>query len=141
MTYRSPHIRRPWIAIPVLVLLVLAVAGYVFEADSRTEQPTRVLVVVDTAGRQDARLVERATAALRQAERAGAEAELRVTRTPTQQLSVTHYFAAKRYDAIVGVNLDRAIAVAPVEAEYPDTRFALVAAPALATAAEAAAAR
>jgi basic membrane lipoprotein Med (substrate-binding protein (PBP1-ABC) superfamily) len=125
MTYRSPHIKRPWIAIPVLVLLVLAAAGYVFEADSRTGQPTRVLVVVDTAGRQDPHLVERATAAFRQAERAGAEADLRVTRTPTEQLSVTHYFAAKRYDAIVGVNLDSEIAVEPVEQEYPETRFAL----------------
>jgi basic membrane lipoprotein Med (substrate-binding protein (PBP1-ABC) superfamily) len=126
MTYRNPYIRRAWIAIPVLVLLVLAAAGYVFEADSRTGQPTRVLVVVDTAGEPDAALVDRATAALRQAERSGADADLRVTRTPTEQLSVTHYFAAKHYDAIVGVNLDRTIAVDPVEAEYPDTRFALV---------------
>jgi basic membrane lipoprotein Med (substrate-binding protein (PBP1-ABC) superfamily) len=126
MTDRYTHIRRAWIAIPVLVLLVLAAAGYVFEADSRTEQPTRVLVVVDTAGERDPALVDRATAALRQAERAGAEADLRVTRTPTEQLSVTHYFAAKHYDAIVGVNLDRTIAVDPVEDEYPGTRFALV---------------
>jgi basic membrane lipoprotein Med (substrate-binding protein (PBP1-ABC) superfamily) len=126
MTYRFSYIRRAWIAIPVLVLLVLAVAGYVLEADSRTEQPTRVLVVVDTAGEPNAALVRRATAALRQAERSGADADLRITRTPTEQLSVTHYFAAKHYDAIVGVNLDRTIAVDPVEAEYPDTRFALV---------------
>jgi basic membrane lipoprotein Med (substrate-binding protein (PBP1-ABC) superfamily) len=131
MTYRFSHIKRAWITVPVLVVLVLALAGYVFEADSRTAEPTRVLVVVDTAGRQDARLVDRATEALRQAERAGAEADLRVTRTPTEQLSVTHYFAAKRYDAIVGVNLDRTIAVEPVEAEYPETRFALVTEPAL----------
>jgi hypothetical protein len=140
MTYAVAHLKRPWISIPVLVLLVLAAAGYVFEADSRTEQPRRVLVVVDTAGRQDPHLVERATAALRRAERAGAEADLRVTRTPTEQLSVTHYFAAKRYDAIVGVNLDRTIAVAPVEAEYPETRFTLVTEPGL-TAAVATAAR
>ena len=126
MTYRNAYTRRAWIAIPVLVLLVLAAAGYVFEADSRTEQPTRVLVVVDTAGEPNAALVDRATSALRQAERAGAEADLRVTRTPTEQLSVTHLFAAKHYDTIVGVNLDRTIAVDPVEAEYPDTRFALV---------------
>ena len=141
MTYRFPYNRRAWIAVPVLVLLVLAGAGYVLEADSRTEQPTRVLVVVDTAGEPNAALVDRATAALRQAERSGADADLRITRTPTEQLSVTHFFAAKHYDAIVGVNLDRAIAVAPVEAEYPDTRFTLVSEPALATAATAAAAR
>ena len=126
MTYRTPYTRRAWIAIPVLVLLVLAAAGYVFEADSRTEQPTRVLVVVDTAGEPNPALVDRATKALRQAERSGAEADLRITRTPTEQLSVTHFFAAKHYDTIVGVDLDRTIAVDPVEAEYPDTRFALV---------------
>ena len=126
MTYGNTHTRRAWIAIPMLVLLVLAAAGYVFEADSRTEQPTRVLVVVDTAGEPNAALVDRATAALRQAERSGADADLRVTRTPTEQLSVTHFFAAKHYDTIVGVNLDRTIAVDPVEAEYPDTRFSLV---------------
>ena len=35
----------------------------------------------------------------------GAEAELRITRTPTEQLSVTSYFAARGYD-VVGVGLD-----------------------------------
>ena len=44
---------------------------------------------------------------------------------PTEQLSVTRYFAARGYD-IVGVGLDREIAVDPVAERYPDTRFSLV---------------
>jgi basic membrane lipoprotein Med (substrate-binding protein (PBP1-ABC) superfamily) len=84
-------------------------------------------------------LVGRAEDAVERAERAGAEAEMRVTRTPTQQLSVTHYFAAKGFDAIVGVGLDRDIAVDPVAREYPETRFALAGGPALGDAAATAA--
>ena len=141
MTYRLSHIPRPWIAIPALVVLVLAAAGYVFEADSRTTQPTRVLVVVDATGEPDPELVGRATAAVRQAERAGAKAQLRVTRTPTEQLSVTHYFAARRYDAVVGVGLDRTIAVDPVASRFPETSFSLASERGLAAAVAAASAR
>jgi hypothetical protein len=36
---------------------------------------------------------------------------------------VTHYFAARGYRLVVGVGLDRDIAVAPVAAKYPHTRF------------------
>jgi basic membrane lipoprotein Med (substrate-binding protein (PBP1-ABC) superfamily) len=115
-----------WALALLLALLALIAAGYVFEADSATQEPTRVLVVVDTAGERDPALVSAGEAAVEQAERSGAEAELRVTRTPTEQLSVTHYFAAKGFDAIVGAGLDRAIAVDPVAERYPDTRFSLV---------------
>jgi hypothetical protein len=52
----------------------------------------------------------------------GVQAQLRVPRSPTEQLAVTHLFAARRY-AIVGVGLDRRIAVAPVERRYPSVRF------------------
>ena len=36
---------------------------------------------------------------------------------------MTHYFAAQDYPLVVGVGLDRDVAVAPVAAEYPRTRF------------------
>jgi basic membrane protein A and related proteins len=126
MTHRSTSIRRYWGLIPVLALLALVAAGFVVEADSSTRAPERVLVVVDTVGERDPVLVQRAEAAVERAERAGADAEMRVTRTPTEQLSVTHYFAAKGFDTIVGVALDRKIAVDPVADKYPETRFALV---------------
>jgi hypothetical protein len=138
MTHRlSPNHR--WLAVPALVVLLLFAAGFVIEADSRTEQPTRVLVVVDTAGDTDPALVRSATDALAAAERAGADAELRVTRTPTEQLSVTHYFAAKGFDTVVGVGLDPAIAVDPVAERFPGTRFTAATEQDLAAAAESAA--
>ncbi len=126
MTRRLPTPPSRWLALPAIVALVLVAAGFVFQAAGQTERPARFVVVVDTSAGPEPALVSRATAALRQAERAtGAEGELRVTRTPTEQLSVTHYFAAKKYDSIVGFGLDEAIAVAPVAARFPSIRFAL----------------
>lgn len=121
-----------WLAIPVLAALALVAAGFVFEAASRPQAPQRVLVVVDASEGRDDALVERAAAALRRAERAGVEGQLRVTRTPTEQLSVTHYFAAKGFDHIVAVGLSRETAVDPVARAFPSVRFSLVAGPQLA---------
>jgi hypothetical protein len=58
---------------------------------------------------------------------AEAGAQLRVPRSPTEQLSVTHLFAA-RGATIVGAGLDRRVAVDPVAARYPASRFVLLAA-------------
>lgn len=55
---------------------------------------------------------------------AGLAGDVRVARTPTEQLSLTRFFAAKGYE-IHGVGLDRRVAVDPVAARYPDTRFTL----------------
>ena len=108
------------------VVAALAAAGFVFQAAGQTERPARFVVVVDTSSGRDPALVDRAAAAVRRAERAtGADGELRVARTPTEQLSVTHYFAAQGYDPVVGVGLDEAIAVAPVAERFPGTRFSL----------------
>jgi hypothetical protein len=138
MTYILP---TRWIALPAIVVAVLVVAGFVIQAEGQTVQPTRIAVVVDTSRGPAPGLVERAGAALRHVEAAtGAEGQLRVTRTPTEQLSVTHYLAAKGYDAIVGVGLDRALAVDPVASRYPETRLTTVAPGELAAAATTAAA-
>ena len=118
----------PWIALPAIVLAVLAVAGFVIQAEGQTVRPARIAVVVDTSQGPNPPLVERAAQALARAEAAtGAEFQLRVTRTPTEQLSVTHYLAAEGFDTIVGVGLDRSLAVDPVAAKYPETRIATVA--------------
>jgi basic membrane protein A and related proteins len=110
-------------------LLALIVFGGLQSASAAPER--RVVVVVDAAA-GPAALAE-AEAAV---EAAGPQAQLRVPRTPTEQLSVTHYFAARGYRLVVGVGLDRDVAVAPVAAEYPHTRFVAAApgqvAPALA---------
>lgn len=111
---------------PVLTVLALVAAGFVFEASSSPPAAKRLLVVVDQSRGTDAALVDRATAAVRAADRSGVDAQLRVTRTSTEQLSVTHYFAAKRYDVVVGVGLDRAIAVDPVARRYAGVQFSLV---------------
>ena len=80
-------------------------------------------VSVATGGTGEGAAIAEAAAAVKAA---GAEAQLRVPRTPTEQLSVTHYFAAQGYGLVVGVGLDRDVAVAPVAAEYPRTRFVAV---------------
>jgi hypothetical protein len=120
----------------IATLVVLGVAGFVFQAEGQSPVPPRVVVVVDeSAGRDDA-AVDAATRAVTAAR--GADAELRITRTPTEQLSVTRYFAARGYD-VVGVGLDREIAVDPVAERYPGTSFALVQAGGIAAAVAAAA--
>jgi basic membrane lipoprotein Med (substrate-binding protein (PBP1-ABC) superfamily) len=99
-------------------LVALTVSGCVQAAAAAPER--QVVVVVDaTAGRDPAVLAEARAAVAR----AGDGAQLRVPRTPTEQLSVTHYFAAKRYDLVVGVGLDRRVAVSPVADRFPQTHF------------------
>ena len=122
----------------IAAVLVLGVAGFVFPASGQSPVPSRFVVVVDESAGRDAAAVEAATRAVTGAR--GAEGELRITRTPTEQLSVTRYFAARGYD-VVGVGLDREIAVDPVAERYPDTRFTLVDAGGLSAAVGSSAAR
>ena len=100
-------------------LLALTLPGCVQAATAAPER--RVVVVVDATAGRDPAVLEEARAAV---ERAGDGAQLRVPRTPTEQLSVTHYFAAQRYDLVVGVGLDRRVAVGPVARRFRETRFA-----------------
>ena len=99
-------------------LLALALVGVAQVAAAAPER--RVVVVVDTTAGQDPAVVAEARAAVA---RSRGDAELRVTRTPTEQLSVTHYFAARGYDLVVGVGLDQRVAVAPVVRKFPHTHF------------------
>jgi hypothetical protein len=133
---RSLTLPNRWLALPVLVVLALGVAGFVFQAEGQSPVPPRFVVVVDESAGRDAAAVDAATRVV--TDTRGAEAELRITRTPTEQLSVTRYFAARGYD-IVGVGLDPEIAVDPVAERYPDTRFTLVQAGGIPAAASAAA--
>jgi ABC-type sugar transport system substrate-binding protein len=96
-------------------LLAVTASGCVQAASAAPER--RIVVVVDASAGPGALAEARAAV-----DRAGDGAQLRVPRTPTEQLSVTHYFAAKGYD-VVGVGLNRRVAVAPVQERYPNTRF------------------
>jgi hypothetical protein len=99
-------------------LLALTVLGAVQTAPASPER--RVVVVVDAAAGRDPGVLAEARSAIR---RAGGEAQLRVPRTATEQLSVTHYFAARGYSLVVAVGLDRRVAIAPVAARFSHTRF------------------
>jgi hypothetical protein len=124
--------------LPTLALAVVAlfVAGFVFQAEGQSPTPPRFVVVVDSSAGRDSAAIDAATDAIRSAR--GADGQLRITRTPTEQLSVTSYFAARGYD-IVGVHLNREIAVEPVADAFPATRFSLTGARGLPAAVAAAA--
>ena len=102
-------------------LLALTVFGAVQTAPASPER--RVVVVVDAAAASDPAVLAEARSAVK---RAGGEAQLRVPRTATEQLSVTHYFAARGYSVVVGVGLNHVVAISPVAARFPDTRFVTV---------------
>ncbi len=111
--------RRRTVDTATLALLVAGcaqVAGA--QSDGAAASGARVVVVAGPALASD-------PAALAAVEDAGAE--LRAPRSPTEELSVTHLFAARGY-AIVGAGLSRRIAVDPVARRYPAARFRLLAA-------------
>jgi hypothetical protein len=99
-------------------LLALALVGVSAVASASPDR--RVVVVVDTTAGENPAVLAEAEAAVA---RSHGAAELRVTRTPTEQLSVTHYFAARGYDLVVGVGLDDRVAVTPVARKFPQTQF------------------
>ena len=99
-------------------VLALVVASGVQGASAAPQR--RVVVVVDASAAKDPAVLADARTAVTQA---GDEAQLRIPRTPTEQLAVTHYFAAQGYTLVVGVGLDHPIAISPVAAKYPNTRF------------------
>lgn len=99
------------------VLALTVVSGL---APAQTAPDRRAVVVVDAAAARDPAVLAEARDAVAAA---GDDAQLRVPRTATEQLSVTHLFAARGFGLVVGVGLDRRVAVAPVASHYPDTRF------------------
>jgi ABC-type sugar transport system substrate-binding protein len=106
MTYRS---------LIAVALLALAITGCVQAAAAAPER--RVVVVVDASAGPAALAEARAAV-----EAAGDGVQLRVPRTPTEQLAVTHLFAARGFD-VIGVDLDRDVAVTPVAEKYSGTQF------------------
>jgi hypothetical protein len=99
------------------LLVAAALAGVATSAGAESGTSARVVVVADAS-------VPHSTVVAAQ-RAAGPGAELRVPRTATEQLSVTHWFAARGYD-VIGIGLSRRIAVDPVAARYPQVRFQLL---------------
>jgi hypothetical protein len=99
------------------VLALTVVSGL---QPTETAPDRRAVVVIDAAAARDPAVLAEARAAV---EAAGGDAQLRVPRTSTEQLSVTHLFAARGYGLVVGVGLDRRIAVTPVAKRFPRTTF------------------
>jgi basic membrane lipoprotein Med (substrate-binding protein (PBP1-ABC) superfamily) len=71
-------------------------------------------VVIAGAAANDGRLIERARSAGQ---------DVRVVSMNADQLGVTLMLAARGYDEVVTVGVDRRTAIAPVQARYPQTRF------------------
>jgi basic membrane lipoprotein Med (substrate-binding protein (PBP1-ABC) superfamily) len=83
-----------------------------------SEDGRKVAIVVAGRAAEQPSVVARARAA---ADDTGAQ--LRVTHTTADQLAVTHLLAASGYDEVLTVGVDRRIAIDPVEARFPETRF------------------
>lgn len=49
--------------------------------------------------------------------------DLKVVRSSAEQLGVVHMLAARGYDKVVTVGVDRRTAIAPVAGKYPRVRF------------------
>jgi hypothetical protein len=99
-------------------LLAIAAAGCAQVAEGSQQ---KVLVVLGGRAAQSPALIEQARDAVAHA--TGAEVQLRVPQTATDELGVTHMAAARGYDTIVAVDLDRRVSVDPVAERYPGVRF------------------
>jgi basic membrane lipoprotein Med (substrate-binding protein (PBP1-ABC) superfamily) len=83
-------------------------------ADRRSSDTGSKAIVIAGQAADDAQLVERARRI---------NPDLRVVHTNAEQLGVTVMLAARGYDEVVTVGVDRRTAIAPVQRRYPDTRF------------------
>jgi basic membrane lipoprotein Med (substrate-binding protein (PBP1-ABC) superfamily) len=94
-----------------------AVAAGLAQTAESDRKPLVAIVVAGQAADQPA-VVERARKVA-----ADEGAQLRVPRTTADQLGVTHLLAAAGYDKVITVGVDRRVAITPVAARYPETRF------------------
>ena len=102
------------------VVLALLASSAVAVALAQTSDGARPQVGVLVAGQaaESPAVVARAKAAA-----AATNADIRIAHTTADQLGVTHLLAARGYETIVTVGVDRRIAITPVAKRYPGTRF------------------
>ena len=101
------------------VVAVFAISGAA-ALTAEGDQPKVAVVVAGQAAEQPSEVARARDIA---AERG---AQLRVTHTTADSLGVTHVLAAQRYDEVLTIGVDRRIAIDPVTARFPDTRFTAV---------------
>src|SRR3954453_21504762 len=116
MLIRMNHRIQQFLMVLVAVFALSGAAALTAEGD----QPKVAVVVAGHAAEQPS-VVARARDIA--AERG---AQLRVTHTSADELGVTHMLAASRYDEVLTIGADRRIAIDPVVARYPDTRFVAI---------------
>jgi len=104
----------------IIAATLIAVAAIGCASVAEGEQP-KVLVVLGGDAAQSGALIQRAKDAV--ANTTGEEVELRMPRTATEELGVTHMAAARHYDTIIAVDLDARVSVDPVARRYPKVRF------------------
>jgi hypothetical protein len=104
-----------------LAALALVAAAAAACTPPAAGDPPRVAVVLGGRAAGDPALLAQARRLAAQIR--SAEVQLRVPRTPTEELGVTHLLAAAGYDAVVGVDLDRQVSVAPVARRFPRMHF------------------
>ena len=109
------RIRQLLIAV-VAVFAISGTAALTAEGDS----PKVAVVVAGQAAEQPSVVARARDIATRRG------AQLRVVHTTADQLGVTHLLAASRYDEVLTIGVDRRIAIDPVAARFPDTRFVAV---------------
>jgi outer membrane protein W len=106
----------PRIALAAVAVALVAAATAQASAAGHDE---KVLVVLGGRAAQSPAMIARAEAAVARID----GAQLRVPQTSTEELGVTHLFAARGYDKIVAIDLDRHVSVDPVAERYPGVRF------------------
>ena len=99
------------------ILAALAAFAGVAQAAGDADPPARDGVAVVLAGKAAQR--HDLIAALK-------GIPVRVPRSGAEQLAVAHLLAARGERTVIGVGLDRRVAVVPVERRYPGTRFEAV---------------
>jgi hypothetical protein len=105
------------LAAAVLALFAGSAVAAALAETAETTKPKVALVVAGSAATQPAVLAS----ARETAERT--HAQLRVVPTAAEELGVTHLLAANHYDTVITFGVDRRIAIDPVAARYPETRF------------------
>jgi basic membrane lipoprotein Med (substrate-binding protein (PBP1-ABC) superfamily) len=89
---------------------VAATLGHTAEPSSNGKSA----IVIAGRAANDAGLIERARRK---------NSDLRVVNANAEELGVTLMLAARGYDEVVTVGVDRRTAIEPVQRRYPDTRF------------------
>jgi basic membrane lipoprotein Med (substrate-binding protein (PBP1-ABC) superfamily) len=108
----------PLRTLAAITLATLAAAGCA-QAAADGPHHDKVVVVLGGEAAKSPAMIEQAKAAVARMD----DAQLRVPQTSTDELGVTHLFAARGYDTIVAIDLDRHVSVDPVAERYPGVRF------------------